>query len=391
MADQRFTESGDDRLEADIAAMLAEVAGRAATIPGVQAVLLGGSLGRGEGTVRRTADGDELASDVEIFLVGADRGLRRAAERLSREAGGAAGADLSAAWLDADALRLGRAKNLSRRPSKTIRLYELEAGSRLLHGRLPEILHVEPAQIPVAEGVREILNRLAEAAPQLAAGSADVQRWSDKLLMACGNTLLLASGGYAASYRERWRRLADVESDWALPPTWRLRVRDAYARKLDPTGGEVEMPPTDEVAEISRAFLAASVPVAAGISLEPIRTFPERYVVAAARREELLRYLPPAGPAATYEGLIVLLRILRARWPLAGRAIWQALLGRPLSLWLQAAAAPLYVGIAQQRADLIESARAALLAAGLPRRRVDGATTPVALATLLRGYWQLSA
>ena len=62
MSEARFTEAAEPSVEAAAAAAVGRITAAAETIPGVEAVLLGGSLGRGEGTP--SPDGG-LASDSE--------------------------------------------------------------------------------------------------------------------------------------------------------------------------------------------------------------------------------------------------------------------------------------------------------------------------------------
>ena len=388
MTSARFTESGDASIERAIGDLVEAIADRARAIPDLEALLLGGSLGRGEGTVERGADGDRLASDVEVYLVGASPSLRTAAGRLEVDVVSEKGPRISAAWLHPDALRHGRAKNLSRQPSSTIRLYELAVASRVLVGRRPVIYRIDPSALPLGEGVRLVLNRLAEAAPELARRSPQAAFWTDKVLIACGDTVLLSKGAYTARYRDRLTRLSQTGPAWPMPEGWREVVAAAYERKLN--GSAVEASNVRDTAAVVVATLTAAERVT-GTALDPLGTFPQRFVVAGARRPELLRYLPPLGPKATFEGVVLLVRARRAGHPVTGRMLWQALVGRPLSLSLQATALPLYLGIVRGEPGLVRAAAQAMVWAGLPpgqvRRAVDA---PARLADLLRRRWMVA-
>jgi hypothetical protein len=386
MSAPRYTESGDPELERSIDALVADIVSRARPIKGLEALLLGGSLGRGEGTVAIGPVGPTLASDVEVYVVGRRSSLRSEASQLQADFVGRSGPEISAAWLHPEMLRLGRAKNQSRRPSPTIRLYEMgPEATRTLIGTPPDVYAIDPATLPLGEGVRLVLNRLAEANVVLATESEGAARWTDKILMACGDTLLLAAGAYTARYRDRAERLMDLPEPWPMPPGWRESVTSAYERKLSGSvGGRIEQPRTDEIVV---ATLDVAVPRVTGEPLEPLATFPQRFVLAGARRPELLRYLPPFGPAAPYEATTLLVRAWRSGRRPTARALAQALLGRPLSLALQATALPLYLGIVRRDDALVRAAAQSLRWAGLPRRELARARRPATLAEVLRRHW----
>ena len=385
MTSERYTEGGDPVVERSIGELVAAIVARARPLEGLEALVLGGSLGRGEGTVAIGPEGPTLASDVEVYLVGRPSSLRSGASELQGHFAG--GPEVSAAWLHPEMLREGRAKNLSMRSSRTIRLYELGPGvSRTLIGMPPEVLAIDPATLPLGEGVRLVLNRLAEASVELATESPEASRWTDKILMACGDTLLLAAGAYTARYRDREQRLAGLPEPWPMPHGWRDEVVSAYERKLSAAAGHST---ADGVAAdvIVLATLDAAVPRVTGTPLEPISSFAQRFVDAGARRPELLRYLPPIGPAATYEAAILLARAWRAGRQPTVRALRQAVLGRPLSLALQASALPLYLGIVRRDERLMRIAAESLEWAGLARPELGRASDPAALAKILRRHW----
>jgi hypothetical protein len=296
--------------------------------------------------------------------------------------------DVSAAWLHPNMLAKARGKNLSWRSSRTIRLYDLAEGSRTLLGTAPRIQRIDPATLPLAEGVRLVLNRLAEGTEDIVERSADADRWSDKILIACGDTLLLANGAYTVRYRDRVSRLVDLQTSWAMPPGWRTDVLAAYERKL---GGRSDRPPgLERIADLVVATLSHATPPAAGTTVAPLTTFVPRYVIAGARRPELLRYLPPIGPSATYEALVLVARAARAGRRPTIRALRGALLGRPLSLVLQAASLPLFLGVVRDDRSLLDAAAAGLRWGGVPSAEIAGATDGLSLSRLLRRHWAVA-
>jgi hypothetical protein len=380
-----FTESADPAVEAAIERRLALVVDRARAVPDLDAVLLGGSLGRGEGTVLDGA----VQSDAELYLVGRSPGIRRVAAQLELELNAAGSLpQVSIAWLDPRRLARGWTKNLSRRAARSIHLYELAAGSRVLLGSAPRALNIDPAAIPLAEGVRLILNRLAEASSLVAAHDPDAPRWLDKILIACGDALLLAVGRYHVSYRERAGRMLETHAPWPMPQGWRSTVLAAYERKLRGGGSA---PAVDLVADHASAALRGAVAGDLGLSVASWTDFPAAFVRKASRRKDYLRYLPPLGPAATYEGLIILSRVRRARLRIAPRTAVAAVGGKPLSLVTQGAAAPLFVGIATRDAVLVRAAADSLVAGGIPRAELNAPEDAEAVARTLGRYWEVSA
>lgn len=393
-----FTAGGDARLEASLAEVLGVARSSSARIPGVTALLLGGSLGRGEGSVRHTAGGDVLSSDIELYLVGSSPDLRRDARALQRELSAASGIDVSVAWADPRALRAGRSKNRSWRPVPTIRHYELAATARVVAGTRPAMLPIDPASLPLAEGVRLILNRLAEAGPVFGrtrwrpgdpspdegdAAALAAMRWADKILISCGDTVLLAAHRYVASYRDRQATLRSVSESWPMPAGWREMVLDAYERKLTDGAGS----PPGELAAVLHATLAAALRDAAGIGLEPLATLPGRLAAAARRRPGLLRYLPPVGPAAHYEAAVVAIRARGAGRRLSARALADALRGRPLSLASQGIGAWLFFAILAGDEAAAAGIGRALVGCGVPAADVQAAADLDGLATLNARYW----
>ena len=129
-----------------------------------------------------------------------------------------------------------------------------------------------------------------------------------------------------------------------------------------------------------------------GLTVTDWASFPSSFTPLAANHEPFLRYLPPLGPASSYEGLVVVVRVKRAGLPLRVRALRDALRGRPLSLGLQAIAAPLGLGILSARDDLVRAAADAMVDAGIPRvvTETDGGGHG-GVASALHRYWRVSS
>jgi hypothetical protein len=236
----RFTLDGSPELEQHLARTCAQIAaGLRGLLPAnrLEAVLLGGGYGRGEGGVWRTSEGDRPYDDLEcyVFL----RGNRHWHEWVHGRALHVLGEILTPqAGLDVEF------KIVSRRQftmsAMSMFSYDLIAGHRRLIGNesfLADCAHHRDAeQIPLAEATRLLMNRgsgllFAQerlARPTFTPGDADfVARNIAKAQLAVGDAILTAFGQYHWSVRERHQRierLARME-----PTSWFARVWDHHA------------------------------------------------------------------------------------------------------------------------------------------------------------------
>jgi hypothetical protein len=232
----RFTRDGDDGLESQLERTCARVlSGIRGLIPPreLEAVLLGGGYGRGEGGVRRDPAGDRPYNDLEFYIV--IRGSRHLGEfRYQRrlEVLGEILTHLADVEVE---FKLTTVAEMAARPVSMFS-YDLVVGHRILWGspglgQLPAWEHHRhPEDIPPAEATRLLMNRCSGllfartmfSADPLAPTSADfVRRNIAKAQLACGDAVVTAHGRYHWSCRERHRRLkilAAVEpSPWLDP------------------------------------------------------------------------------------------------------------------------------------------------------------------------------
>lgn len=222
---RRFTLDGDDALERHLERTCARiVSGVRGLIPPqkLQAVVLGGGYGRGEGGVLRGEAGDRPYNDLELYVaIKGNRHLNEARYRRRLEVLGEILTHLADAEVE---LKVTSLAELAARPVSMF-TYDLAAGHRLLLSRdsadeLPGWgLHLGPENIPEAEATRLLMNRctgLLFARAELdqepfTPGAADfVRRNVAKAQLACGDALLAAHGLYHWSCRERHRRLEDL-------------------------------------------------------------------------------------------------------------------------------------------------------------------------------------
>ncbi|HEY1173651.1 MAG TPA: hypothetical protein VGH19_19965 [Verrucomicrobiae bacterium] len=210
----------------------------------LQAVLLGGGYGRGEGGVFHAQDHDTLYNDMEfyVFISGVtllneklygDK-LRELGEKLGEQAG-----------VDVDFKILSLAK--FRNSEASMFFYDLAVGHKWLYGQ-EELFknclhHKNPGNIPMVEGTRLLMNRctgLLLMKERMRHGTL-LQDFAGrnlaKLQLAMGDALLTAYGRYHSSCLERGERVQQLQSLPDFP--WLDEVKRHHAAgvefKLHPT------------------------------------------------------------------------------------------------------------------------------------------------------------
>jgi hypothetical protein len=238
---RRFTIDGSDELEARLAALCQQVRDGVEEIVAkerLEALVLAGGYGRGQGGVLRTSAGERPYNDLEfyVFLPGnlllhraqADQKLRHLGEELSPAAG------LHVEFKVDSLAKL-------RRSAISMFTYDLVAGHRALYGEAGIFLgcehHLESAKLPLCEATRLLLNRFTGLllAKQLLANDTLTAEQSDfigrnlaKAQLAMGDAVLTAAGQYHWNCLERKRRLLKDEllSRGDLKPMpWLEKVR----------------------------------------------------------------------------------------------------------------------------------------------------------------------
>ena len=233
---KRFTLDGDEQLERRLEqTCAAALAGVRAVVPPrrLEALLLGGGYGRGEGGVLSTANGDQPYNDLEFYVLLRGNGCLdhlRYGERLHR-----LGRDLTPeAGVEVEFKVLSRSK-LRSSPASMF-YYDLVAGHRQLWGVADWLSDCERRQqahlLPICEATRLMMNRcsgLLFAGERLrresfSAEDADfVGRNLAKAQLAFGDALLTVFNQYHWSCRERNRRLAQFVETPDTP--WLDKVR----------------------------------------------------------------------------------------------------------------------------------------------------------------------
>lgn len=250
----RFTLDGDGGLERHLERTCARVlAGIRGLVPEpkLEAVLLGGGYGRGEGGVLRGPTGDRPYNDLEFYV--AIAGNRHVNERRYRQRLEVLGEILTHyAGVEVE-LKITSFAELAGQPV-TMYSYDLVAGHRLLASRtvLPAFArHANSENIPPAEATRLLMNRcsgllLARAKlagePFTVSAGDFVRRNIAKAQLACGDAVLTAFGRYHWSCRERHLRLQHLAENESWP--WLDAVLAHHSVgvefKLHPTAGGID-------------------------------------------------------------------------------------------------------------------------------------------------------
>jgi hypothetical protein len=241
---KRFTIDGSAALEAHLDGVCQRVhEGVRAIVPHrqLEAILLGGGYGRGEGGVLRTPGGDQPYNDLEFYvmirgnaLLGERRytpALAELGHRLSPEAG-----------LEVEFKVLTFPKLRQAGPSMFY--YDLVSGHRWLLGHAPLLAgcehHQDPTRIPLHEGTRLLMNRCsgllfsAERLRRETFGPEEadfVGRNLAKAQLALGDAVLVAYHQYHWSCRTRHERLCEI---LAQPPEpWAEAVVQHHGAGVD--------------------------------------------------------------------------------------------------------------------------------------------------------------
>lgn len=215
----RFTASENPDVEESVESHLSRIVEGICERVDPLSVILRGSFGRGEGSVLAEDSGLTFLSDYEISVVSGSALHRRILRELSEEATLCLGVKTEITWMRRGRILNNRSNNLAYTSDlPNIATYELRHGSQTLYGRdlLAQAPTIEPKNIPLESGIRLLVNRMAEALDDAPGASVDILdrleavRRLSKVILACGESILLAWEAYHYSYAERNRRFADL-------------------------------------------------------------------------------------------------------------------------------------------------------------------------------------
>lgn len=206
----------------------------------VEALVLGGGYGRGEGGAVLKGESESLFNDYDLFVITPDlprrllRGINRELSRLSEELS----RELS---FEVDLSRAIPRSRLRRLPFNLMN-YELKAGHRVIYGDghiLESIPPFKGSELALVEALKLLLNRGVGLVLSLMRlerekfGENDsefVRRNLEKAVMAAGDALLIERGLFSASYRQRLATFESAGVDEELSGGY----REAILYKLRP-------------------------------------------------------------------------------------------------------------------------------------------------------------
>ena len=230
MNQHRFTIDGSPALETQLASLCEAAREELFTVvpsSRVEALLLGGGYGRGEGGVLVTSQGEAPYNDLEfyLFLKGvpllSERRYGRAVHEVAEQLTATAGIEVEFKILSLEKLR---------REPVSMFYYDLIMGHRWIYGDESCLAgcdhHRSAHRIPMHEATRLLMNRcsgLLFAAERLqrrhfGTGESDfVGRNMAKAKLALGDVVLAARGQYHWSCLERHKRLTKLDESTRVP------------------------------------------------------------------------------------------------------------------------------------------------------------------------------
>lgn len=251
----KFAQGGSARFNEWVGIRLQAIASDVKTLMGdnLEALILGGGYGRGEGGVVTIRGVERPYNDLDLFLLVRDKNLvdRDGLRRISQEHFSELGVDVdfSRPLTSRDVTRWGR----------ELRWYDLVHGHMVLEGRknilkdlAPVLLYSPPAPI---EAARLLLNRGAGLvwALRVARGLETapdhdfVRRNYNKCNLALGDALLLACGSYVPGYLVKEKLLARLGACSPLVNSLELEqlFSDAVKFKFAPDAAPTGQPDVD--------------------------------------------------------------------------------------------------------------------------------------------------
>jgi hypothetical protein len=237
MLELPYTAAADPEIETDIRSLLEQIASAVVADLQPAAVLVRGSLGRGEGGAIRAGRETQVTTDVELVAVIAGRGATVRAWRAGRRTG--ALREILAETFAVPQLDLVTVpERLMQEPPPSLATFEMLRSSRLLSGTVqlarPSTVPVEA--IPVSDLMRRLRragNGLLFAWSRLAVGNGEmpevtaraVRTTTDTAFMACGDMWLFRTRHYdhRIAVRAEWLRLP-----FSSGPGLTDRLREEY-------------------------------------------------------------------------------------------------------------------------------------------------------------------
>lgn len=171
-----------------------------------KSIILSGSFGKGEITVTECNNCLHFLSDCEVVIISNSFLLNKYKIK-----------QFSDEFYHKTGLRLGisgillsiylQHPLLCRKLKPTMANYDLKWGSKVIYGKdyLSGIANFNQKEIPLWEGLRLMFNRMAESLEYFSRDmpSDEMVFWTDKIIIACQDALLLTLGKYHYSFKKR--------------------------------------------------------------------------------------------------------------------------------------------------------------------------------------------
>ncbi|MEM2507143.1 MAG: hypothetical protein QXF61_08900 [Nitrososphaeria archaeon] len=228
----------DPKINEKVAEIIEELKNEIISRFSPKSIIISGSFGRGEATVIEENGRLKFLSDCEVILIPYKWVFnRRRLDEFEEEFYRRTGIKIEI-WGFTPTIYL-LVPFMKKRIKPSIANYDLKYGSKVIYGKnyLEKIPSFKPEDIPLWEGIKLILNRMAEALEHFSPHrpTDEMVFWTDKIVLACQDALLLTIGKYTPSYKERNRIFKESISKFNFSCVQALAnfAVDATNRKLN--------------------------------------------------------------------------------------------------------------------------------------------------------------
>ncbi|OGI01804.1 MAG: hypothetical protein A2X42_04225 [Candidatus Margulisbacteria bacterium GWF2_38_17] len=188
----------------------------------IQAIIMIGGYGRGEGTVRIDNGEENVFNDYDFFIISKALGPITTT-RMKKKLVHLSGKLTKLVGIEVD-LSLLTMKAFSRLPF-TLMNYDMRQKSRIIHGNQSILDHLPPyndAQMPAIEGTRLLLNRgalliyckqqLADHATLELSEREIIIKYINKAILAMGDSFLIINKKYHYSYKVKEETISHIDN-----------------------------------------------------------------------------------------------------------------------------------------------------------------------------------
>lgn len=285
-----------------------------------QAIVLRGSFSQGEGSVVVEGNRLRFLSDYELMAITPHYRHRHGLRAVARQMTAQLGVETSISRVHPYNIERNSLGNLpiGGIAPPTIAMYEVQQGGRTLYGEhlLNRGPAIDPRTLDTWNGLRLMLNRMAESLDRLPQATTDWEglRWVTKTVLSCAEALLIVHRQYHLSYAERGRRFDDLAPQLEPVLARASHVPDlvhrATAFKLRPSPDLYPGPMPVTLCQVRQACDAAFryvIEKDLGLSFESYAEFPARYL------SQLRTQNKRPSSAPLCRNLFLILKFLRAR------------------------------------------------------------------------------